>query len=93
MLLPELLPGEERVLYLDVDMIVNQNIRGFYDTDFGGKLFVVSKDQEFDRLLENEKDVCPKRYEIFSALKQGGMTYFCSGMLLMNLEEMRKSNI
>ena len=90
LMLPDILPDDvERILYLDIDMIVNKDISDFYELDFGDKLLAVSRDQEFLNLLEAEKDVYPKRYEIFSKLMEEGMTYFCSGMILFNISAMR----
>lgn len=81
----------DRILYLDVDMIVNKDISEFYNMDFNDKLLVVSKDLEFDTVLkQTQVDNKTKRYQLFCDLKQKGMEYFCSGMILFNIKELRK---
>ncbi len=91
LMLAELLPESlDRILYLDVDMIVNKDISDFYNIDFGDSLLAVSRDQEVLNLLEEEKDIHPKRYEEFHDLMDKGMVYFCSGMILFNISAMRK---
>lgn len=83
LLMPDLLPEEiERILYLDVDMIINQNLHDFYAQDFEGKLFCVCK------------DVTELKYELwqqmFGAFLEKGFAYFNSGVMLWNLKEVRK---
>lgn len=90
LMLPDLL-GEQidRILYLDIDMIINQNIYDFYNTDFEGKLLIAAKDVEFDHIISIDSPEARERNEFFRYLTTCGMTYFCSGMLLMNLEKMK----
>ncbi|MCR5099526.1 MAG: hypothetical protein K6B14_11360 [Lachnospiraceae bacterium] len=90
LMLPDVLPEDvDRILYLDIDMIVNKDISDFYDMDLGNHLLAVSRDQEFLNLLEEEREVYPVRYQHFTELMERGMTYFCSGMILFNIDAMR----
>lgn len=84
--LPELLPQElDRVLYLDVDIIVNQSVGDFYETDFQGKLFVACRDVT-SVTAENVL-----KSPLFENLrKRPDFVYFNSGVLLMNLTGLRK---
>lgn len=92
LMLPELLGNKiERILYLDVDIIVNKDISEFYDMDFEGKLLMVTKDLEFENILAMDEPDSRKRNAFFTELKKSGMDYFCSGVLLMNLKELRKN--
>lgn len=84
--LPELLPEEqERVLYLDVDIIVNKPIGEFYHMDFEGKTFCACRDVA-DITVENIKTS-----PLFAELKERPeFVYFNAGVLLMNLQKLRK---
>lgn len=77
--IPSLLPeSEERALWLDVDLVVNASLQGFYNQDFEGKAFVACKD------IENREE----------HLKKLGLPtdteYINSGVILFNLPLMRK---
>jgi lipopolysaccharide biosynthesis glycosyltransferase len=78
--LPELLPAVERVLYLDVDTIVLDRLDELFTTELG------------DDLLAAVPNVF--QLDHLGRLEQLGIDdprdYFNSGVLLMNLEEMRR---
>lgn len=94
LLFVDLLPNDiDRILYLDIDMIVNKNIRGFYETDFEGKHLVVSEDMEFHNILELKSENEIKHASLFKPLMEEGLVYFCSGMMLYNLRVLRKEKI
>lgn len=91
LMLPEILGNKiERILYLDVDIIVNKDISELYYMDFEGKLLIVTKDLEFENILAMDEPDSRKRNAFFIELKNNGMDYFCSGVLLMNLKELKK---
>lgn len=83
--LPILLPKEvERILYLDVDVVICKSLDKLYDVDFDGAMFAAAVD-----------DFCPegKQRELFKDhLLDSNFRYFNSGVLLMNIEEMRRTN-
>ena len=85
--LPDVLPEQvDRVLYLDVDVIVNSSIREFYDMDFEDKMFGVCKED-----AANDPERSPElRNKIFADLFKKGFLYFNSGVMLWNLKEVRK---
>lgn len=77
--IPSLLPEtEERALWLDVDLVVNDSLKTFYYQDFEGKAFVACKD------IENREE----------HLKKLGLSpdtdYINSGVILFNLPIMRQ---
>ncbi len=79
-LLPKLLKKEEKVLYLDCDIIVTANLKELWDTNIDKYACGVIEDQRGDdiRVLNNlEQDT----------------TYFNSGVILVNLEYWRENNI
>lgn len=80
LLAPQLLPENlDRILYLDIDMIVVGNIRKIYEIDFGNKLFMAVPDtssglEPLKKKLHMKKD----------------SVYINAGVLLMNLEMLRQ---
>jgi len=86
LMLPEVLGNDiERVLYLDVDIIINKNIWDFYNSDFENHMLIATKDLVALDVPESSKE----RNAFFLDLKEQGMTYFCSGVLLMNLKKLK----
>lgn len=85
LLLIDVLPmSVDRVLYLDVDMIVNKPLDDLYDTDFEGNLFCACADMTFSNGFGDVRD------ELFADYLRDGFTYFNAGMMLWNLNELRK---
>ena len=89
LLLPDLLPDDvDRILYLDADIIVNQNLRSFYESDFKGKLILGCRDLALKNLtteqcLENRSEKLRTLFE--------EQRYINSGVLLFCMEELRKN--
>ncbi len=79
LLLPE---NIERVLYLDADLIIKKDITSFYNQDFEDKYMVVCCDKYCER-----EDVSKQKEKLGISKEH---KYFNSGVLLMNLEKMRK---
>ncbi|MDE6260048.1 MAG: glycosyltransferase family 8 protein [Oscillospiraceae bacterium] len=79
LLAPWLLPNEDRVLYLDPDIMINGSLRSLWEIDFDGALMVVVKDRPIELLG------CRIKQE----LKKDSV-YFNSGMLLMDLKRIRE---
>lgn len=83
LLLPELLPEYDKILYLDCDIIVRQDVGKLYrEIDLGenwmGVVFEAPIEQQAER---------------FRALGCDPTRYFNSGFLLMNLAQMRKDGV
>lgn len=76
-LLPE---TEERVLYLDPDILIRGDISPLYEMDFQGKALVGIADHAVNHMLSDKKAAIglPESYD-----------YVNSGVLLFNLEKMR----
>ncbi len=84
LLLPDLLPDHvERILYLDVDIIIHQSVREFYTSDFMGKDLIVCEDILLNRVHKNYY------YDHFYELKGKEFTYFNAGVILWNLAKTR----
>jgi lipopolysaccharide biosynthesis glycosyltransferase len=76
--LPDLFPDLDRVLFLDLDLIVIESLRGLWETDLAG------------HLVAAVTNVLPHHYA--DALAVAGFdsrTYFNAGVLLMDLAKMR----
>ncbi|MFT3952092.1 MAG: glycosyltransferase family 8 protein [Oscillospiraceae bacterium] len=78
-----LIPEElDRILYLDIDMVVNASLRGLYEMDFEGKLLICCK--------EITAEYVPNRFaEVKSLLARFGPSYFNTGILLLSPREIR----
>lgn len=84
--LPELYPQYDKVLYLDSEIIVLGDISELYNTDMGTNLVAAAPD---DIIQTN------KVFQDYAELVVGVAKYqhyFNAGVLLMNLDELRKFN-
>ncbi len=79
-LLPEMLPNEDKVLYLDCDIIVRHTLVNMYSTNMADKSMAVVVGESTDDIVwENRLRLRSK--------------YFNSGVLLMNLDYWRKYDV
>ena len=82
--IPELYPQYEKALYLDSDTVVLADIAELYNTDIGDNLVAAAQ----EGVIQNIKvyqDYVEKVVGVASYKK-----YFSAGVLLMNLNELRK---
>ena len=86
--LTDILPKEiDRILYLDVDVIVKDSIWEFYNTDFQGKSLCVCPDMS---ALSGGMSYAQR--ELFNEyMKEKEFQYFNSGVLLMNIGKIREN--
>ena len=83
LLLPELLPELDKILYLDCDIIVRQDLaRLWEEIDLGDNYLGAV----YEAAIEGQA-------ERFRALGCDPAKYFNSGFLLMNLKQMREENV
>lgn len=83
LLLPEILPEYDSLVYIDCDVIVRQDVgRLFAETDLGDNYLGVV----FEAPIENQADRA-------RAVGCDPQRYFNSGFLLMNLAQMRKEHV
>ena len=81
-----LFPQIDKAIYLDADMLVLDDVAKIYNVDMGNNLLIAVRDEVV------ASDEILRKY----SLLQIGVDYdyyFNSGMLVMNLREMRKSKI
>lgn len=83
LLLPELLPKDDKVLYVDCDVIVRQDLSRLYaETAIGVNYLAAVYEAPIEQQAER-----------FTALGCNPRTYFNSGFLLMNLKQMREEHV
>ncbi|MCQ2081499.1 MAG: glycosyltransferase family 8 protein [Lachnospiraceae bacterium] len=83
LLLPYIIDDVETMLYLDVDVIVNQSVRELFSIDWEEKMVYAYPDV-------NTPPFGDKRDELLDYQLSTGYKYFCSGVMLMNLKKIRK---
>lgn len=90
LVLPEILPYYDKVLYLDADLIVEADVAELYQMDLGDCLVGASKDADTAGLY-NGYEKKKKKYmdEILRIEKP--YDYFQAGVMLFNLRELRRT--
>ena len=86
--LVNILPREiDRILYLDVDIIVKDSIWEFYTSDFGGNSLCACEDMSAlgGGMSQEQRDLFREH------IKREDFRYFNSGVLLMNIKKMREN--
>lgn len=84
LLLPTLFPKLDKILYLDCDIVILEDVANLYNIDVGDNLIGASPDyavnsvEEFAQYVENALDL-PK------------IRYFNAGIIIMNLKRMRET--
>ena len=89
LLMPELLPDYDKVLYLDCDVIVKADPALLYDTDVEGCLLAACHDADTAGLYNGYEE--HKKVYMDQELKiEKPYEYFQAGVILFNLAEFRK---
>ncbi len=84
LMLADILPDDvEKLIYVDVDVIINKPLNELFETDFGGKLICACED------YETTEAVAKTRYMPNLLLKQG-KKYYNSGVLLIDAMKLKK---
>lgn len=74
----ELLPKLDKVLYLDVDLIVLDSLKELYNTSFDGNYIVGCESHNYGKIQAKELGIDK---------------YFNSGVMLLDLKAMRENNV
>lgn len=77
LLLPELLPGVDKVIYLDCDLVCRSSLAGLYEQDMGTDW------------IRGVVDIDEKRHTERLGLER----YVCAGVLLLNLRAWRENGV
>lgn len=90
LLMPEILPNYEKILYLDSDIIVNADVADLYNENIEGYLLAACHDADTAGLYNgyepNKKDYMDHILKIKKPYE-----YFQAGVILFNLNEFRKT--
>ena len=87
-LIQDVMPGYDKVLYLDSDLIVCGDVAELYDTDLGDDLLAAVRDVDYLGNL-NMPDGERMRYSRDVLGLERPYDYFQAGVLLLNVPEMR----
>ena len=90
-LIQDILPGCDKVLYLDCDLIVVDDVAKLYDTDIEGFLLAAARDPDFLGQI-NGANPATLEYCKQGLPMQDPYNYFQAGVLLLNTAEMRKAH-
>lgn len=90
--IPEILPNNDKVLYLDVDLLVNYDISELYNIDIENYIVGAAVDACYARQLYNDEDGIVKYTEQKLGLPEG-VPEFNAGVLLINLKKWRNENL
>jgi lipopolysaccharide biosynthesis glycosyltransferase len=91
LLAPWLLPELDKVLYLDCDIIVNDDLRELYALELGDNLVAAARDALIIGRVYTQVDNI-KEYLTYLDIKHVN-GYFNSGVLLMNLAQFRRERL
>lgn len=90
LVLPEMLPEYDKILYIDVDMIAVADLADLYNTNVGGYLLAAAYDPDTAGLY-NGFQPDKKEYMDKELALDNSYHYFQAGTLVMNLKEFRKT--
>lgn len=89
-LIQDVLPGYDKVLYLDCDVILKTDVAELYMTDVEGYLLAAARDPDFlGQIHGANKDT--QKYIKNAFHMQDPDSYFQAGVLLFNEKEMRRA--
>jgi lipopolysaccharide biosynthesis glycosyltransferase len=84
LMLIDILPEDvDRLLYIDVDIIIDKSLKELYETDFEGNEFCVCAE------MISEGPFNDIRNELFKESRAAGHRYFNSGFMLWNMNLLR----
>lgn len=95
--IPELFPQYNKVIYLDSDILVLNDLKSLYETDITNYSLAAISDRFIQKVLKtkmssfpNENMTVDKYFE--TKLHKKTKDYFNSGVLLLNSDKMRREN-
>lgn len=89
--LPQLFPNFDKVLYLDSDILINADIAPLFNIDIGNNYLGVTHDCGAVDMVNAGNTKFAKYVD--QTLGVNVKNYFQSGVMLVNLKQMRKDNI
>ena len=90
LMLLDLLPADvDRLLYIDVDIIINKPLTEVYAIDFGEDEIIAAIDSCGKKTWDKFGD---KQKEMFASMVEQGYQYFNAGFMLLNIKKIRQSH-
>ena len=86
----DVMPDYKRILYLDCDIVIKSDVAELYNTDVDGYMLAAAHDIDFASQLNGFDKKIPA-YAKKKLHLSDPYDYFQAGVLLLNLEEMRKA--
>jgi lipopolysaccharide biosynthesis glycosyltransferase len=90
LLAPQLLPNVNKAIYLDSDLVVNDDVAKLYDTDVEGYMLAATRDADTIGQIDGY-DVTVGPYLADELGMDDPHDYFQAGVLLMNLAYLREN--
>lgn len=85
----DLMPEYEKVLYLDSDMVVERDVAELYDLDIGDAMLGAAKDIDIAGQVKTSPDM--RAYVMKQIGLENPFQYFQAGVLILNLKAFRKN--
>ena len=91
LILHRLLPDLDKLIYSDIDVVFNKSLRELYDTELGDYMMAACIDPLMNR--QDRWDLRLEKYKYWKDyLYNAKFNYYSSGLLLLNLKELRNKN-
>lgn len=87
--LPELLPGTDKILYMDADVLVRGSLRELWETPMEGKVLAAVK----GAVNLSDKWEWNRQRDYWHLLEEQRGKYINAGVTLLNLSEIRRRNL
>ncbi len=89
LIIPEIMPNYHKVLYLDSDMVVTEDIAKLFEIDLNGKVLGAVKDIDIAGQVKSNINDFPKYIQDLGL--DNPFNYFQAGVLLIDLDELREN--
>lgn len=89
LLMPEILPNYDKILYLDSDLVTNADVAELYNTEVDNYLMAACRDADTAGLY-NGAEASKKNYIDKVLELKGPFEYFQAGVVLFNLKKFRE---
>ena len=90
LIIPEIMPGYDKIVYLDCDMVVNADVAKLYQLDMGDALIAAVRDIDVAGQINLRKNNWDS-YAVDTLGLNSPYDYFQAGVLVLNLVELRRS--
>lgn len=89
LIIPEIMPGYKKILYLDCDMVVDHDVAELYDMDLNGCIIGAAKDIDVAGQVNLRNGW--EKYAVEKLHLDKPYDYFQAGVLIINLDALRKT--